>query len=188
LTSGTENLGEKVSNWLSQQGLSIETLNSPGYLSLFSAQIASSPEESISVSQAINEDRVIIGRSLQLDEKDQKLLSALPAQTRAALKKDLVVLLNGRTPLFRLDEKEGVLDRLSLTQPIYADGLTKDRVMAAISELFKTQALVFLRLGDYLMQAAELVQPSAPQQRASPAQASRIRTSAKSQRGKHVQS
>lgn len=177
MTTTIENLGERVSVWLTRQGFTVETKASPGYLSLYRAFVASNPEESISVSQAVNEDRVVIGRSFQLDERDHSLLSALPAQARAVLKKDLVALLNGRAPLFRLDDKDGVIDRLSLTQSIYADGLTKDRVMNVISELYKTQALVFICLGDYIAQAAGLT--SKPQSDGEAPTATRARTATK---------
>jgi hypothetical protein len=153
--STTENLGERVSKWLVQEGFSVEPVNSPDYLSLYRAIPKSNPEDTLSVSQAASEDRVVIARGFKISDGDRALLAKLPPQMRAAMRNELAVLLNGASPLFRMEESDGILEQLSLSRPIYADGLTKDRLMTAITELYKTQALIMLRIGEYFRTAVE---------------------------------
>ena len=140
---------EKLLIWLGQEKFTIESLKDPGFISLFRAYQPTSPKNKISVSQAAGEDKIVIASGIFLDDEDQSLMTKFPAEKRTQIIKELSKVLYSNASTFRMEEDQGVLKGITMTRFIFADGLSKDRFMNAISDLYGTQALVLLHLSDY---------------------------------------
>jgi hypothetical protein len=146
-----ENLGEKALKWLTEEGFSIEPLKQEGFLSVYQAYYPSNPKNKFSVAQANGDDKIVMGTGIFLDQEDQSRIAKLPSAQRTQIVIDLSKLLYsfGDTA-FKIDENRGVVKSVTVTKSIFADGLSKDRFMGAITDLYRTTGGVLLHLNEYL--------------------------------------
>ncbi len=155
-----ENLGEQVQEWLTAEGLTLEPLPGPRVAFLFQISQPMNADQKLLVSQAEREDKVVVASGIQLEEKDQARLSDLPSEDQTALKRDLGWLLHSRGVSFQIDDSDGVLNRIALFSAVYADALTKDRLMTTVADMYRTQALVLLQLSEYVDRVSSGRSPS----------------------------
>ncbi len=144
------NLSGQVREWLTAEGLAVELLRNPEFAFTFRVCQPPNVDEKLVVSQAEGEDKVVIAAGIQLEENDQARLSNLPSEDQNALMRDLGWLLHSRGVSFQVDDRDGVLNRIALFSAVYADALTKDRLMTAVADMYRTQALVLLQLSEYV--------------------------------------
>ncbi len=164
----TDNMGEKALIWLGQEGFTMEPLKEPGFTSLFRAYKPSSPRNKISLSQADGGDKIVIAAGVFLADDDQAQMAKLPPNKRAQIIKELSKILYNNACVFRMEENQGVLEGITMTRLIFAEGFSKDRLMNAVFGLYGMQALVLLHLSDYLVPEVRRFQESPQAQRAAP--------------------
>jgi membrane protease subunit (stomatin/prohibitin family) len=58
-------------------------------------------------------------------------------------------MLYSRSSVFSIDEDGGMVSGVTVSNAIYADGLSKDRLMSEIRNIFSTQMLVLLQLNSF---------------------------------------
>jgi hypothetical protein len=137
----------KAAKWLQEEGFVWNEVNQPGFSHFYIAHNQSTPTNKVTVSQLADDEKLIVALGVSLDEALQKLIRNMPTEKQLEMKKGLLKLLYRSPNSFKVNE-EGGLKSVSLFQPIYPDGQTKDRFMSVINDLHKTQALILLWLDD----------------------------------------
>lgn len=145
------NLGERTLTWLTKEGYSTESIKQEGFSSSYWAFHPSLPKNKFSVSQADGDDKIVLATGIFLADEDQARMSKLSPPKRLYIVRELSKLIYSfDIAAFRIDEEEWVLKGVTFTYSIFADGLSKDRFMGAVSTLYRAQAAVLLYLSDYL--------------------------------------
>lgn len=145
-------------DWLSAEGFAVDNISQRGFAFIYRIHLPTRPQHKLSISQSVDDDKLVVAAGLVLDESDKAVLRGLSEKVRAWLMKDLGWLLHSRPVLFQMNEEASILSNVAISHAIYLDGLTKDRLMTAINEIHKAEALFLIRLSDYLENARPLGQ------------------------------
>ncbi len=139
--------------WVTTEGYTIEPQKEPGFSSFYAIRSSAESGHVLSISQAENEDKIVVAGGLKIDGSDQTKLSGFPVEMRRQILAALAWLMYGRSVFFRIDENDGVIKSITFSQNIYSDGLTKDRLMKSIADIFVTEALLLIQLSSYFDRA-----------------------------------
>lgn len=100
----------------------------------------------MNVVQPKNNDHVVI---LCKTDSDPELLKKMKSMVKKELDRfiwDIRFTLGSRPTEFEIRHKDGILESFMITAPIYLDGLTKDRFMSALRDVYKTKLLVIWKI------------------------------------------
>ncbi len=155
MNTHVENLGDTVLKWVTAEGYTIQPQKEPGFSSFYAISSSAESGHRLSISQAANEDKIVVAGGVKIDSPDQTKLSGFPVEMRRQILAALAWLMYGRSVFFRIDENDGVVKSITFSQNIYSDGLTKDRLMKSIADMFMTEALLLIQITSYLDQASK---------------------------------
>lgn len=138
-----------ILNWLTQERYTVKQEVRAGFKYVYSASAQGSTGYPLSVSQEDGSDRITISVGFALSDSDQTAVSQSSAGAFRVMK-EISLALHSTPVLFNIEQKDAALTKVAVYQVLYADGLSKDRVMTALFQVEKASALVLLLLSDYL--------------------------------------
>jgi hypothetical protein len=143
-------MAQRAANWVGKEGFLVrEVPKASGVFALYEATVAGRNESKILISQGINEDKVVISTGMKLSDSLKFKLAGMPEQEKTRLLGELAWLLQSRPVRFNVEQAGMVPVSVSLSVPIYSDGLTKEKTMEAVSEVMRTNMLVQMQLSAY---------------------------------------
>lgn len=149
-----EKLREVVLGWCKEEGIFREELMEREAAFHFKVNLPGNTSLMMSIIQPIGADKVLITSGISLDPEAIAAMKSLDETEREEFITNLSYMLHSQPTMFYLEESEGVLQKISITEQIYMDGLTKDRLMRAIRDVYKGMSLAFLQIQDLLMMLA----------------------------------
>lgn len=87
------------------------------------------------------DDSIVIASATQVSPNHIQEIKKLSIEKRRSFLNELRILLGARPTEFELKHPDDILELYVITSPIYFDGLTKDRFMTVISDVFKSKLL-----------------------------------------------
>ena len=141
-----KNIKKMVKKWCEEEGIFDEENEDP--LSEFNFTMAYPIEiqHKMNVIQPADTDRVVIMAGTRFESKDVEKMRSLPLKKFEDLMWELRFILGSRPTDFNLRRPEDVLESFVITTAIYLDGLTKDRFMTAIGDVYKSKLLASWKL------------------------------------------
>ncbi|MDP6460063.1 MAG: DUF2299 family protein [Candidatus Hydrothermarchaeota archaeon] len=145
-----KNIKKMVKKWCEEEGIFDEENEDP--LSEFNFTMAYPIEiqHKMNVIQPADTDRVVIMAGTRFESKDVEKMRSLPLKKFEDLMWELRFILGSRPTDFNLRRPEDVLESFVITTAIYLDGLTKDRFMTAIGDVYKSKLLASWKLQERL--------------------------------------
>ena len=142
-----KNIKKMVKKWCEEEGIFDEENEDP--LSEFNFTITSTPikvQHKMNVIQPANSSKVVIMSGTRFESEDIEKMRSLPMKKFGDLMWELRFTLGSMPPDFNLGIPEDVLESFVITTAIYLDGLTKDRFMTAIGDVYKSKLLASWKL------------------------------------------
>ncbi len=144
-----KNLIKKVVHeWIMEEGMFIKEVPEPEADFHYEMHLPQKEEIILSAIQPKGTDQLIVTAGLRLDPESIKILAQMSPEEEDEFLNNMSYLLHSRPTLFYMEEKNDVLYEVSVSELIYSDGLTKDRFMTAVKDVYKSQALAFLQIED----------------------------------------
>jgi hypothetical protein len=151
LREKVKEIKEKVLVWLKEEGFSPEDVADPNAFFNFNIKVAGSP---LHVVQSVrNIDSVFVGANLILTPAQLDLLNSMNKKKRQQFFWDLRLALAGNSELGDFEIKpnppDDVREVFISSRRIFYDALTKDRLINAISSVYKAIMIVIWMLERY---------------------------------------
>jgi hypothetical protein len=96
------------------------------------------------------DDVIVIGAGTQVSPQHVNEIKKLSSDKKMELIQELRMLLGPRPTEFELKHPNEILELFVITSPIYFDGLTKDRFMSTIREVFKSKLIGIWKIQEKL--------------------------------------
>lgn len=136
-----------VRQWCEEEGIFDKEREDPLSEFNFTINYPIDSQHKMNVLQpADNKDRVVIISGTRFESEDVERMRNLPKEELEDLLWDLRFTLGSRPTEFELRRPVDVLESFIITAVIYLDGLTKDRFMTAIREVYKSKLLAFWKI------------------------------------------
>ena len=131
-------LDDKVQKWLSDVGIFRNKMPDDNTNFHF---IINYPEENVMdvIQPKGNPDLVVIGCATNVSPEHSSEMRALSDSKRNDFIWDFRYMLNGNGVDFQLSHPGNVLESFLITAEIYEDGLTKDRLISTIKQVFRAK-------------------------------------------------
>jgi hypothetical protein len=107
-------------------------------------------QHKMNVIQPADSSRVVIMSGTRFESEDVERMRSLPAEELDDLMWDLRFTLGSRPTEFDLRRPVDVVESFLITAVIYFDGLTKDRFMTAIRDVYKSKLLASWKIQEKL--------------------------------------
>ena len=142
---------ETIETWLDEEKLHHEPVEDPR--AVFHLSVVYPPGSPFRV-DLVQPDRptpdlLVIGAGVTVADHHREAISRLTPDDRRSFLWGFCYLLGDRSVEFELHHPDLVLERFSVTSPVYRDGLTKDRFMAALREVHRTKLLGIWKIQEF---------------------------------------
>jgi hypothetical protein len=132
---------ERIKGWLTEEGMLIEEVHDAD--SHFRFLIMFPKDHYIEVVQPIaGTDMVLIVSSTSVSPEHREIMERSRPEQRAEFIWALRFVTNTFSVDFEMDHPENILERFTITDLIYEDGLSKDRLMSTIRKVWKVNLQV----------------------------------------------
>jgi len=132
---------ERIKGWLVEEGMLIEEVHDAD--SYFRFLIIFPKDHYMEVVQPIaGTDMVLIISSTSVNPEHREIMGRLRPEQRAEFIWALRFVTNTFSVDFEMDHPENILEKFTITDLIYDDGLSKDRLMSAIRKVWKANLQV----------------------------------------------
>jgi hypothetical protein len=155
-------MGKKAQEWLTEEGYTVQLSRKAEYSSHFTVFRPERREFAVTLAQAADSDKLTLTAGVSIGGEESARMKNASAEARNDFLKGLTSLLYSKSSVFSIDEDGGMVSGVTLSSAIYADGLTKDRLMSEMRAIFSNQMLVILQLNSFF---GGLPAPSAPASR-----------------------
>lgn len=139
-----------IVNWLIQEGFAMEPIKEEGFSQMHRIYRTDDPEIKIIISKGQNQDKILVSTGFLLSDSDKLWQSKLTFEERREILTAMSLMLNSSSANFQIGQKQGIIKNLTILKYIFSDGLTKDRLISSVIELYKIRALAIILLRDYM--------------------------------------
>lgn len=160
-----EALRETVLKWCQEEMMFREEIKDAGSAFHFRVCLPEMPGKNpllLSVVQPEGKDKVIVTSAIGIDSESSAIMARMDRPDRERFVLDLCYKLHLGPALFHIEESEGIIKQVSVTEVIYSDGLSKDRFMRSTQNVYKGISVVILELRGILGRTAPGKEAAAP--------------------------
>jgi hypothetical protein len=137
-----EEVRDQIRKWCDEEGIFDSEKKDPLSDFNFVVNFPVELEHKINILKPGNSvDRVVIVSGMRLDEEVVRKLEELPESELEEFLWDLRFTLGNRPTEFELRRPKKAPEAIIVTSSIYFDGLTKDRLMTTLREVYKSKLL-----------------------------------------------
>ncbi len=137
-----KNIKKIVKKWCDEEGIFEDEKEEKLNEFLFTINYPIESGDKLNLFQPLGSDKLIIMGGVQFDEKIIEKMRSLPSEELDKLLWDLRFSLASRPTEFNLNRPdETIIEAFVTSTVIFPDGLTKDRFMTAISEVYKSKLI-----------------------------------------------
>ena len=136
-----KDIKEMVKKWCEEEGIFDEENEDPLSEFNYTINYPSEIQHKLNVLHPKDSDRVLIMSGTRFEAQDIEQMRSLPMDELEDLMWELRFTLGPRPTEFDLKRPVDVLESFLITAVIYSDGLTKDRFMTAIRDVYKSKLL-----------------------------------------------
>jgi len=145
-----DNADDAVLKWLVEEEMTVKPVSQKGFRTLYKVYSGADSAYFLSLSQADDDNKFVVGAGIVLDDQNQNRLRKSNETPR--LIKELSLVLHSSPALFRIEQKDGIPNRIDIYKFVYQEELSKANIMNAIFTVDKVRALSLIKLGDYIPQ------------------------------------
>lgn len=136
-----EDVKPRVLRWLEELKLASEKVENPKADLHLLVEFPRETGQKLDLIFPREEDLLLIGCAIPVPEEHQALMEKLKPRERDAIIWDFRYSFSFMSVGFNLYHPEGILKRFTVSTGIYADGLTKDAFVRALTDIHKTKIL-----------------------------------------------
>jgi hypothetical protein len=142
---------EIIEIWLNEEGLQAEAVDDEGAIVHLSLTYPPGSPFRIDLVQPRREppDLLLVGTGVTVADHHREAFRRLTPDDRRSFLWEFCYLLGDRPTEFELHHPDFVLEQFSVTSPVYLDGLTKDRFMAAVRDVHRTKLLGIWKIQEF---------------------------------------
>jgi hypothetical protein len=149
---------EYVLKWCKDEGMFKEEIKEAGTEFHYRISLPELPDKIpllLSVVQPERKDKVIITVAVGLGPEYTGALAKMEKQEREKFMMELCYMMQLGPAYFSIEESDGILKQVSVSDVIYTDGLSKDRFMRSVQAVYKGVSLAILQLRGILGNMAQ---------------------------------
>lgn len=142
---------QTLETWLTEESLPFEALDDEGAVLHLSLTYPPGSPFRVDLVQPRREppDLLIVGAGVTVADRHREAFRRLTPDDRRGFLWEFCYLMGSRNTEFELQHPEFVLERFSVTAPIYRDGLTKDRFMTALRDVHRSKLLGIWKIQEF---------------------------------------
>ncbi len=145
-----ERIGEIVLGWCKEEGIFRENVKESNAAFHYKVNVPGNTSFSMSIIQPVGADKVFVTSGVRLEPEFIAAMRDMDEQKRAEFIAYLSYNLYSQPTIFHIQESDGVIQQVSITDQIYSDELTKGRFMRGIQDVYRVTALAFLQIQGFL--------------------------------------
>ncbi len=145
-----EKIGEIVLGWCKEEGIFREEAKETDAAFHYKVNVPGNTSFSMSIIQPVGADKVFVTSGVRLEPEFIAAMRGIGEQKRTEFIAYLSYNLYSQPTIFHIQESDGVIRQVTITDQVYSDELTKGRFMRAIQDVYRVTALAFLQIQGFL--------------------------------------